>query len=92
MHVVYKYPFCISDVFSLSLPVGAQILSVQLQEGIPTLWARVNTSLSIELREFVVVGTGREIPEVGDDQVLAFIATLQIYGFVWHVFEVRCWR
>jgi len=86
-HTIYKYPFSIEDKFTKLLPVNAQILSVDWQRGIPTMWVLHNTNTNIvEERAFRIYGTGADIIDV---EKLTFIGTFQMHNgdFIWHVFE-----
>ena len=77
-----------SDVqLAISMPVGAQVLSVQMQHGEAQLWALVDPKSPERLRKFRVVGTGHPIE--GDPGV--FIDTFQMNqgDLVFHVFEVE---
>lgn len=40
MKCVYKYEIPVQDQFALQLPVGAQVLDVQAQQGTPQLLTR----------------------------------------------------
>lgn len=86
MRTVYRYPIPLTDSFSLDLPAGAEILSIQAQHGEPQLWALVNPSAPTETRVFRLAGTGEAIRE----SALRFVATFQIHGGsrVCHVFEI----
>lgn len=86
METVWKYRVPFDDKFSLDMPRGAQILTMQLQDGVLTIWARVETENETEPRHFVLVGTGNPIP-VEDTRTLVYINTLQIAPFVFHLFE-----
>lgn len=83
---VWKYPMT-GPMTTLDLPVGAEVLTVQLQNGDPMLWAKVAfPTFNTTRRTFIAVGTGQEIHDV---YPLAYIATFQTEkGLVWHVFEV----
>lgn len=81
--VVYKYPFDVADAFVIQMPVGAQVLKVEQQNGTPTLWALVNPRAVEVTRRFRIVGTGHPF----DADRLTFIATWQQPPFVWHLFE-----
>lgn len=39
---IYKYPLDVTDVQEIKLPVGAEILTVQAQNGTLCLWALVD--------------------------------------------------
>jgi hypothetical protein len=83
MKTVYKYQLRGRYTTGLELPPQAQILSVQSQEGIPTLWALVDPQEETQQRYFRVVGTGWEIEEE-----VNHIGTYMEGAFVWHVFEI----
>lgn len=85
MNTIWKYPLALVDhMQGMVMPTGAEVLSVAMQHGVPTLWAQVDTDTqSICTRLFIVVGTGHAIPEVP----LKFVGTVMDGPFVWHVFE-----
>jgi len=65
------------------MPAGAEILTVQMQHGLPTLWARVDTDAPKVHRAVACYGTGWDGVERG-----AYIATVQYHdGTVWHFFD-----
>lgn len=87
MKSVCKYPVPVTDLFHLDIPVGAEILMVQVQHGGPKIWALVDLSRPVERRFFRLAGTGHDI----DDSVsLTYIGTFQLNNgnFVGHVFEI----
>lgn len=86
MKRVYKYPVEISDIQTINLPLGAQILSVQVQNGSPYIWACVNPSADSEPRRFRLYGTGHNIE---CNNLLKHIGTFQLFGgrLVYHLFE-----
>lgn len=82
MRKIYKYEI----EQTIEMPVGAEILTIQLQHDIPNLWAVVDTEIEEkETRNFAIVGTGHAM-EDGD---MKYIGTFQLFdgGFVGHVFE-----
>lgn len=85
MHIL-KYTLQITDVQTLFLPLGATPLTVQMQHGMPQLWALVDpASVVTEARLFRVYGTGHDI---ADALTMLYLATVQdANGFVWHIFE-----
>jgi len=87
---VWKFQHEIEDQFSIEMPKGAEILSVQVQHGKPCLWALCNADKEAakESRKFVYVGTGHEHP-ARFYQGLAFVGTIQLAngGLVFHLFE-----
>jgi len=83
MKTIYKYPIHEFGTQTIVMPVGAQILDVQMQNGNPQIWAMVEEPKEVENREFTLVGTGSPIME----EDLTYIATFQVGVFVWHLFE-----
>lgn len=90
---IYKYTIPVEVYFSIELPRGAKILTVQEQRGKPQIWALVNPESSTEIREFCIVGTGNMIDN--DEETLEYIGTFQIHKGVFrhliigHLFEIR---
>jgi hypothetical protein len=85
---VFKYALAIDDEVAVRLPVGARILSVQMQHGVPMLWALVDDSAATEIRRFAWRGTGHDAAGLDAD---AFIATVQLQDgtLIFHLFELR---
>jgi hypothetical protein len=72
----------------IEMPKGAEILTVQIQNGQmfnACIWAKVNPENELEKRQFVVIGTGHSF----DDTNCEYIGTYQDGPFVWHLFEVK---
>jgi hypothetical protein len=86
MRKVFKYNIPFADHFTMELPIGAEILKVDMQANDPKMWALVNPNASPEIRHFRWAGTGHEITE----QYLKHIDTFFMYEtqLVWHIFEV----
>ena len=86
MKQVFKYEIPSGDTFCIGLEPGAEILTVQIQHGIPNIWALVDPYQSTELRHFRLSGTGLPITEEG----LKYIGTFQLRegSFVGHLFEI----
>ena len=89
---IWKFYLQVTDTQTISMPRDATILDVQVQEGemhdIPikqiTVWAIVNPDNPTESVTFHLCATGHPINFVRAAQ--RYIGTVQIYGFVWHVF------
>lgn len=81
MKVVYKYELRPQNSI-MKLPKGAEILTVQLQYGIPTLWALVDPENELEDRLIDIIGTGWEVTDN-----IKYICTYMDGPFVWHAFE-----
>ncbi|MFB5946100.1 DUF7352 domain-containing protein [Albibacterium profundi] len=86
MNTIYKYEIHIKETFTLSLPVGANILCFKSnrQTSKMYLYAKVDTEASNEQRSFALVGTGAPI----DFNNGVYIGTVKVGFFVWHLFEI----
>ena len=83
MKTIYKYQLTLSDN-PISMIKGAEILTVKLQNGTPTLWALVDEDEYLqESRLIVIRGTGHTIEDNAKH-----ITTYMDDPFVWHVFEL----
>jgi hypothetical protein len=83
MKTIHKY-IVSSGNCTLQLPKGAEILTIKLQNGTPTLWALVNPHTSeLEQRQICIIGTGWDV-----DDNMKYIETYMEEYFVWHVFEL----
>ena len=68
----------------LSLPAGAQILTVQIQDDKPMLWALIDPNETLfSTRILGIYGTGHNVPYNPGK----YISTFQLKGMVFHVFE-----
>ena len=86
MMTVYKFPFDLDDIVVLKMPTGSEVLHVEVQHGVPCLWARVDPKAALEVRRFRVAGTGHPLKEdVGEH-----LGSLLMRGgsLVFHVFEL----
>jgi len=93
MKKIYKYILEITDETTIEMPIGAEILSVQVQGSKETkkamLWAYVDDEQkNMQKRHFRVLCTGESIT---DYDSLTFIATIQIHDgdYVFHIFEKK---
>lgn len=84
MTTIWKFPIDLSQGprVAIDMPMDAKILTLQVQNGVPCLWALVDPSAPIETKPFVVVGTGHEKPI----HATAYVGTWQDGPFVWHLF------
>lgn len=85
MAVVYKYQLVVTDRQLVTMPKEAKILTVQVQNGTPCIWALVNPENETEDVPIRIHGTGHNI---SDPERLAYIGTFQMprYGLVFHAF------
>lgn len=82
MRKIYKYALEIVDRQALYIPGHAKLLDVQIQNGVPCLWALVDTNEEERERVIQIFGTGHPAEEAG-----AYVATFQFGLSVFHVFE-----
>lgn len=80
---VLEYPLSIFCTSEVTMPFGAKPLCVQLQRGVPTLWALVDPLVPAVPHEIHVVSTGEKLHAKN----YKYISTIQfIDGTFWHYF------
>jgi len=77
-----------ADEFSIQMPIGAQVLDVQLQNGLAQMWALVDPTAEMTTRQFATYGTGHPI-NADDHTELNYVGTFQCGILVFHLFEVH---
>lgn len=86
---IFKYTLEKTDKQKLLLPLGARILSVQVQYNSPQLWALVNEKEKFT-REVTIstYGTGNPIPVKDAEDMGTYLGTYQVFDgdYVFHVF------
>jgi hypothetical protein len=83
---IWKYELT-PDKLSIEMPKDAEILSVQMQNDIPCVWALVNPENKVKEKVIEIFGTGHEMYCDGISR--KFIGTFQMHGglLVFHLFE-----
>lgn len=81
MRKVWKFELNIGPT-TLEMPIEAEVVYVDIQAGVPTLWALVDPELPTGIRRFCVRGTGHPILE-GE----VYVGTWQSPPYMWHLFE-----
>jgi len=85
---IWKYILEVENNFVIEMPKGADILSAQVQFGIPCIWALVNPTAEKEKRSFLIVGTGHQIHyDMGVNYKYIGTFLLMQEAFVAHLFE-----
>lgn len=82
---VYKYPIPqLGDWVSVTMPEGAEPLCVQMQQGVPCIWARVTIGRPPAIQHFRIAGTGHDL----GSNVGRYVGTFQVHegALVFHVF------
>jgi len=87
---IWKFPIKSIGNDALEMPLGASVLTVQVQNEIPVIWARVDPEQpKVRRRVWIAVTGGRiELPVIEDSD---YIGTFQLHDgrFVGHVFLGR---
>ena len=86
MQTIWKFPLTALGTIRFSMPRDAVPLCVQVQNEIPTIWARIpDTDAQSFTRTFRVFGTGHNMDNFQGE----YIGTFQLDGgaLVFHVFE-----
>lgn len=87
---VWKFPLIADHAqrgeIKIEMPLASKVIALQVQEGVPMLWAEVILEIpqKLETRTFAVHGTGHSIPWDRD-----YVGTWQEPPYVWHLYEVR---
>lgn len=86
-HAIWKFEVPIGDRFEITMPRLARILTLDVQNDAPCLWALVVPTNAKAPRRFLGVGTGH--PITFDLGGAGYIGTAVLMGgsFVYHVFE-----
>ena len=84
MKTIWKYALDLRDEQSPLIPRGAELLSVHMQDGTPTVWALVDPKAERVPREIAIRGTGN--PALLPDAA-RFLGTVLDRAYVWHVFD-----
>ena len=89
MRRIYKYPLDITKGeqgvgirFDVPMPKGARILTVQMQAGLPTIWADVSKDREAT-RRLVIYGTGWDLPQ----EPGVYVSSVQSGPYVWHIYD-----
>ncbi len=90
MQSIYKYPLEIVGKQQIYLPAGAEVLSVDNQNGTLCLWALVSPEKDRTPYDITIIGTGKEL----SDEAVAGLRAQNFYGtasmaggqLIWHVF------
>lgn len=84
MMTIYKYPLKRAGVQKVTMPHGARLLHVAMQNGQPTLWAHVDDGVVRVDRLIAVIGTGNPAPDPDESE---YVGSVFDGPFVWHIFD-----
>lgn len=84
---IWKFPLSASGT-KIEVPKGAKPLSVQVQHGVPVLYAEVDPAQPMHNRHIGIFATGQELPAARG----TFVDTFQLAGgeLVFHVYDLLC--
>ena len=85
---IWKFPLGeVNDLLTLSVPKGAELLTMQVQNGEPCIWALVDPSAPKVTRAFAVRGTGHDASGL---EASKHVGSFQLLGgrLVFHVFDL----
>jgi hypothetical protein len=87
MKTIYKYQLKTTDDQIIEMPSDAEILTVQVQNGIPCIWVKVNTELPTIPYHFKIHGAGHPVT---NDYNYKYIGTYQLNNgeLVFHVWFI----
>ena len=85
MIAIWKYPLAETFGQDFEIPGNHKVLSLQLQNGIPTLWIMVDTEVPTIKKTIWTIETGSRMPEHLTSS--RFIGTYQIGEYAYHVFQ-----
>ena len=58
MEIIYKYQLACLGSTDIELPLGAEILTAQIQGNSLCIWVKVNPEAPMKTQSFFVLGTG----------------------------------
>lgn len=67
------------------MPMDAEVCAFEWQNGVPCLWAIVDSEAPKEVRRFAIFSTGFALPPQDE---CCYVGTTQDGPFVWHLFEL----
>lgn len=86
MKTIWKYSLNPADYTDITMPLGARVLTAQVQDGVICIWAEVDPNASPETtHRFTLCATGQQIATYPGD----YVGTVQLSGgrFVFHVYD-----
>lgn len=87
MLTIFKYQIPIQDEFHVAMPRKSRVLCVQVQDGIPCIWAIVDSTNQLDKKIFALRGTGHELDRGLDRSTYVGTFQLEDDSLVFHLFE-----
>lgn len=82
MFKILQYELSLTFSQEIEMPKGAEILCVQMYEGVPHMWVKADPDASLVARKFLAFGTYNTL-----HGPLKYIATYQVNYHVINLFE-----
>jgi hypothetical protein len=83
--VIHKFPLSVVGEQKIQISPGAWILSLQVQNGVPTIYAMVDPKDEKKDRDIMMYSTDKPIDNIYNHE---FLGTVQLpNGFVFHYFQ-----
>lgn len=84
--VIWKFPLE-PNTGEIEVPQGAKLLDIQMQGGVPCIWALVDPNAPKVKVSVVSIGTGQEMHDECID-AYTYLGTFQVHAglFIWHIF------
>ena len=86
MKTIWKYILETTDLQKIKMPIGAKILTVQIQHGVPCIWCLVNPDEDVEYKIIRTIGTGHDLENDFSGKYLGTYR-LDSWHLTVHVFE-----
>lgn len=81
---IWKFPIIITENQKIKIPRIYKILSIQLQDHQPCIWAEVFPGNIQDEVSIKILGTGWEFGS--EMERWDYIGTIQVRKFVWHIY------
>ena len=84
MPTIWKFPIPVEDRFAIEMPRDAEVLHIEAQHNHGWMWARVAPERKLEVRRFLLRGTGHPV-----DMECRHLGSFMLNdgALVFHVFE-----
>lgn len=84
---IFKYELEITDLQTISTPIGSEVISAKEQNGKLCIWALVDLRCGNIDKPIRIVGTGHDIEfNIGDYSFYFVDTVVMSNGLVWHVY------
>ena len=91
MRTIYKYQFQVNDFLEINLPVDSKVLTVQMQNDVPSIWVEQDPEREKYKQKFAIFGTGQNMGRADGYGTLEYVGTFQMNdgGLVFHLYKIN---